>query len=226
AQLMLQLQQNPNDIALKEQIRALDLLARKAYFTHQWQIKTGSYLLFAFVLVSLLAFKYMNSLRARWPDLNESPQADDTWEKRLLARKYLMFGGLGLFVIAFVFGLLSVRDWNRIGFPRSSGKEQAGNFPSLEEIRDNWPGFRGPEGIGVAYHTDVPIEWDGESGKNILWKIPISHPGFNSPIIWGKKIFLSGADRKTKVVYSIDADTGDIIWQKELNDILGTPSRR
>ena len=49
AQLMLQLQKNPDDTALKEQIRALDLLARKAYFTHQWQIKTGSYLLFAFV---------------------------------------------------------------------------------------------------------------------------------------------------------------------------------
>ena len=32
SQLMVQLQTTPDDMALKEQIRALDLLARKAYF--------------------------------------------------------------------------------------------------------------------------------------------------------------------------------------------------
>ena len=35
-QLMLQLQKEPDNQTLKEQIRALDLLARKAYFTNQW----------------------------------------------------------------------------------------------------------------------------------------------------------------------------------------------
>ena len=73
SQLMEQLQENPNDTTLKEQIRALDLLARKAYFTHQWQLRTGSYLLFAFVLVLLLSLKYMSSLESKLPDLSESP---------------------------------------------------------------------------------------------------------------------------------------------------------
>ena len=50
-QLIAQLQDNPEDTILKEQIRALDLLARKAYFTYQWQIRTGGYLLFAFILL-------------------------------------------------------------------------------------------------------------------------------------------------------------------------------
>ena len=75
-QLMLQLQENQNDEALKEQIRALDLLARKAYFTNQWQIRTGGFLLFAFVLTFLIALKYMSSLQAQFPDLNENFEPD------------------------------------------------------------------------------------------------------------------------------------------------------
>lgn len=99
-------------------------------------------------------------------------------------------------------------------------------FPSLEELRDNWPNFRGPEGIGIAYHTDVPTEWDGESGMNIVWKTPIPQPGFNSPIIWKDRIFLSGADRRTQVVYCIDSDSGKILWEQTMDDVPGSPEQR
>ncbi|NQT79540.1 MAG: PQQ-binding-like beta-propeller repeat protein [Candidatus Aminicenantes bacterium] len=226
SQLMTQLQENPSDTALKEQIRALDLLARKAYFTHQWQIKTGSYLLFAVVLVLLLALKYMSSLQPRLPDLSKSPEPDEIWENKFISRKYILFGGLGLFILAFILGILSQTELKNIGIVKTKGSQGAAVFPSIEEIRNNWPGFRGPEGIGMAYHTDVPTEWDGPSGQNILWKTPIPHPGYNSPIIWEKKIFLSGADRRTQVVYCVDANSGEIIWQTELNDIPGSPERR
>lgn len=226
SQLMTKLQQNPEDTVLIEQIRALDLLARKAYFTHQWQIRTGSYLLFAFVLVLLLALKYMSSLEPRLPDLSKSPEPEKTLEGRLLSRKYILYGGLGLVLLAFVLGVLSQTELKKIGIFQPEKSQGTSEFPSIQEIRNNWPGFRGPEGIGWDYHTDVPTEWDGPSGQNIFWKIPIPHPGYNSPIIWGKRIFLSGADRRTQVVYCIDADSGEILWQKELNDILGSPERR
>jgi outer membrane protein assembly factor BamB len=49
--LMSQLRETPNDNALKDQIRAIDLLARSAYFTYQWQVRTGSILLFVFVKI-------------------------------------------------------------------------------------------------------------------------------------------------------------------------------
>jgi outer membrane protein assembly factor BamB len=226
SQLMTELKQNPDDTVLIEQIRALDLLARKAYFTHQWQIRTGSYLLFAFVLILLLALKYMNSLEPRLPDLTQESEPEKTWENRLMARKYILYGGLGIVLLAFVLGVLSQTELDKIGIFQPGKTRGASDYPSIDEIRENWPGFRGPEGIGWAYHTDVPTEWDGPSGKNILWKIPIALSGYNSPIIWGKKIFLSGADRRTQVVYCIDADTGEILWQAELNDVPGSPERR
>jgi len=226
SQLMTKLQQNPEDTVLIEQIRALDLLARKAYFTHQWQIRTGSYLLFAFVLVLLLALKYMSSLEPRLPDLTKSPEPEKILKGRLLSRKYILYGGLGLVLLAFVLGILSQTELKKIGIVQPEKSQGTSDYPSIQEIRNNWPGFRGPEGIGWDYHTDVPTEWDGPSGQNIFWKIPIPHPGYNSPIIWGKRIFLSGADRRTQVVYCIDADSGEILWQTELNDIPGSPERR
>ncbi|MFC1557952.1 PQQ-binding-like beta-propeller repeat protein [candidate division KSB1 bacterium] len=222
SQLILQLQENQNDEVLKEQIRALDLLARKAYFINQWQIRTGGFLLFAFVLIFLIALKYMNSLTMQLPDLNESPDSEKTWENKLLARKYILFCGLGLFALAFVFGVLAESELSNIGIVKKKSSDEASNFPSLEEIRNNWPNFRGPEGIGIAYNTSVPTKWNGKSGENILWKTEIPISGNNSPIIWGKKIFLSGADRKTQVVFCFDADSGMILWEKELNDIPGS----
>lgn len=226
SQLMTKLRENPEDTVLIEQIRALDLLARKAYFTHQWQIRTGSYLLFACVLISLLALKYIHTLQPRLPDLTKEPSSEKTLEGRIMSRKYILYGGLGFVLLALVLGVLSQTELERIGVFRE-GKSQAGSgYPGISEIRENWPGFRGPEGIGRAYHTDVPTEWDGSSGSNILWKIPIPLRGYNSPIIWGKKIFLSGADRTTQVVYGIDADSGEILWQVELNDIPGSPESR
>ncbi|MFC1492568.1 PQQ-binding-like beta-propeller repeat protein [candidate division KSB1 bacterium] len=225
-QLMLQLQENQNDEALKEQIRALDLLARKAYFTNQWQIRTGGFLLFTFVLIFLSSLKYMNSLRVQLPDLNENYDPEQIWENRLLARKYLIFCGIGLLLSAFISGVLSDSDLSGTGIVQTDSTIEGSSFPDLEEIRQNWPNFRGPEGIGIAYNTGVPVKWDGASGENILWKTEIPTPGFNSPIVWGKKIFLSGANRQTQVVYCIDADLGTILWQTELNDVPGTPENK
>ena len=57
--------------------------------------------------------------------------------------------------------------------------------------KSNWPGWRGPEGQGVSTETGLPAEWS--KTKNIKWKTPISGRGHSSPIVWGKKIFLTTA---------------------------------
>jgi len=224
--LMARLQDNPEDVSLKEEIRALDLLARKAYFTYQWQLRTGGYLLLAFVLVLLLALKYMSSFRMNLPDLSREAAADESGKPALLSRRAVLYGGAALFLIAFGLGLLSQSDMKRGGLPAAGKAPAAADFPGLEEIRSNWPGFRGPEGNAVAYVSGAPTDWDGPSGRNVLWKTPVPLPGHNSPIVWGKRIFLSGADRKTQAVFCFDADTGKILWRTELNDIPGSPADR
>src|SRR5579863_7429799 len=56
----------------------------------------------------------------------------------------------------------------------------------------NWPQFRGPAANGGGEGAP-PIEWNGESGKNIVWKAEIPGLGHSSPIIWGDRIFLTSA---------------------------------
>jgi outer membrane protein assembly factor BamB len=113
----------------------------------------------------------------------------------------------------------------------------------------NWPQWRGPESQGVSMDKDLPAEWS--SSKNVRWKTAIAGRGHSSPIIWGKRVFLTtaiegavvpgakaathkvdgkdwvhpdsvGADRKhTFKVIALDRDTGKILWEQTAWE--GTP---
>ena len=222
-QLMQRFRGDPENEVLKEQIRAIDLLARKAYFTHQWQLRTGSYLLFGSMLVLLVALKYIHSLRPNLPDLTREPDRELSWQEQLLARKSVLFSGLGLFVTAIVLSLLTEKNWSST---EMAGSAAAPVYASAEEIRQQWPNFRGPEGIGIAYHTSVPAHWDGPSGKGILWKVAVPKPGFSSPVVWGEKLFLSGADEEAQEIYCYETASGNLLWQGQANDLPGSPSER
>ena len=55
----------------------------------------------------------------------------------------------------------------------------------------NWPQWRGPEGQGVSAETDLPSQWSGT--ENVAWKTAIPGRGHSSPIVWGKRVFLTTA---------------------------------
>lgn len=55
----------------------------------------------------------------------------------------------------------------------------------------NWPQWRGPAGQGISAEKNLPGEWSPT--KNIKWKTAIEGRGHSSPIVWGKKIFLTTA---------------------------------
>lgn len=226
AQLMEKLSQNPQDQALKEQIRALDLLARKAYFTHKWQIRTGTYSLFVAVVLFLIMLKYLNSSRTRLPDLKQDTDPEEKSALTWLSRRYVMVTGITLFALAFLAGVLSQTYLSVEGGERFKKRLPENRGPEAEEINRNWPGFRGPGGLGIAYVTDAPIRWDGKSGQNILWKTPLPYSGYNSPVIWQKYLFLSAADRKNQAILCFDVETGKILWQADLNDIPGSPAKK
>ena len=54
-----------------------------------------------------------------------------------------------------------------------------------------WPGWRGPNGQGVALEAKVPLEWS--ETKNIVWKTELPGRGHSSPIVWGDRIFVTTA---------------------------------
>jgi outer membrane protein assembly factor BamB len=67
----------------------------------------------------------------------------------------------------------------------------------------DWPGWRGPTGLGYTDEKDLPLTWDAKNGDNILWKEQLhggskqnpdfTSPGWSSPIVWGDRVFLTTA---------------------------------
>ena len=67
----------------------------------------------------------------------------------------------------------------------------------------DWPGWRGPTGLGYTDEKDLPLTWDGKTGKNIVWKTLLhggsklnpefASPGWSCPIVWRDRIFITTA---------------------------------
>jgi len=105
AALVERLDQDANNEALKEEIRQLDFLARKAYFTAAWQVKTGGFiLLFAGIFLGIL-LKIFFDLKAT---IDEPPdQSSNDRQNRKKAVQWIgVIGGL-VFIGALVSAFLS-----------------------------------------------------------------------------------------------------------------------
>ena len=253
--LLEKLSGNPEDQKLKDEIRALDLLARRAYFTRRWQVRTGAYILLASALTFVASLKAMKSLRGRLPKPSTASAAEGVWAAAGRIRKWLFAGGALVLAAALAFSLLSHSalrsDYDLAGAKAGeSGSNTTGvrvlfekmftpgdlrkgrsglagaarqNYVDTEEIMKNWPSFRGPGGKGVTGYADAPISWNGKSGKGVIWKAVVPKPGYNSPVIWGDRLFLSGADAKGQEVFCFDRNTGAMLWKREVKGIPGSP---
>jgi len=99
-----------------------------------------------------------------------------------------------------------------------------------------WTGYRGYYSNGHLDEANLPGSWNAEKGTNILWKIDIPGLALSSPIIWGKKLFISTAVSEKDTsglrtfmsgsvqpiedqshhewkVYCLNKNTGEIIWE-------------
>lgn len=83
---------------------------------------------------------------------------------------------------------------------------------------EDWPGWRGPRGDGTSGETKVPTQWDGATGKNIVWKTRIPGSGYSSPIVTGDSVFVTSCDeeRQTRLLHRLDRETGRLTWSRDV----------
>ena len=287
--LVERLNDNPNDNQLREQIREMDLLVRKAFFTNQWEVRTGAYLLLLSLVVMIIAMQIMRMGKKTLPSVDEE-YSQNIIRYQQNARKWLSIGGSVLVVVTLILAFVTHKDIGtrftdaakiakaetelaneltpevavtenakeiekkviveeasaekveakkavettveEISKPKSvekvveakkatATKKYTGQYPS-KEMMANFPSFRGPGGNGIAYHKNVPTDWDGVSGKNIKWKVTPELHAYNSPVIWGDKLFLSGADANKKQVYCYNRNSGKLLWTADINNVAGS----
>ena len=95
---------------------------------------------------------------------------------------------------------------------------------SVQNIRNNHNSFRGPFGQGISFHKNIPTQWNGTTGANIAWKTAIPKHGYNSAVIWGDKIFVSGSDNQSREVYCFNHADGKLLWTGVADKIQGSPA--
>jgi outer membrane protein assembly factor BamB len=87
---------------------------------------------------------------------------------------------------------------------------------------EDWPGWRGPRGDGSSLEKNVPVKWDGAAGNNVAWCAEIPGEGHSSPIVLGKRIFVTSAmpDTEERLLLCLDRDSGRELWRKT---VLNSP---
>ncbi len=230
----------PENDELAARIRALDLAGRRAYFTRQWQTRTAGYLLIPGVVLLIACLRAVTALTKSLPQ--PRPQGAETalWFPPTARVGLTVVGCLflaGAVVSAVLGDSLIKREFSGVAGKASRdaaatpGRTAAaagtsGAAPSSPEYRDNWPQFRGPDGLGIASPQDPPVDWDGKTGKNVAWKADVPLPGRSSPVVWGDRVFLSGATSSVREVFCWDAATGKLLWRTPIPRPKGPPRRR
>ncbi len=79
-----------------------------------------------------------------------------------------------------------------------------------------WPGWRGPNGNGVADGTGYPIRW-GED--DIKWKAELKGVGASTPAVFGDAVFVTATDHGKNIVSCLGLD-GKERWSKELGSSI------
>lgn len=82
---------------------------------------------------------------------------------------------------------------------------------------DHWPGWRGPQGNGVAEGEGgaFPTEWSGQ--ENVAWKIALPGRAGSTPAIWGDRIFLTLPLEGKNGTLCLDRD-GKELWRQTTGD--------
>ncbi len=265
--LVERLKSEPNNQELMQEIRYLDLLARRAYFSSIWGIRVGGYLLLAGAIVLVLSLRLY--FRYTFSIAKPSGDEEEAFTPRDKALKWLLGVGAAIMLVAFILAITATNPLepkpigaNQVTMPQTIEVVEItdGNaplatdsavitpetttigttvtevdavaampavtptFPSEREINRQHNAFRGPWGQGVSHSSNIPTRWDGTTGENIRWRVNVPIHGYSSPVIWGDKLFLTGATQQKREVLCYNRLTGQLLWRREANNIPGSPA--
>lgn len=224
--LKAQYAQQPTHTQLAERIYEMDIQVRRDQFARLYFLQRGTVLLVIDLAVLFAAaLIYTRHWRAfALPDMGVDRKKEQIRHalqvRTAVTLTTVVLATAGLYLAQRPFtGKADTDDPHAAhGTPVGRG------FATFEEAMAQWPSFRGPDGSGVTMLDSIPDDWDGPSGRNILWKSPVPLPGHNSPVIWGNRVFLSGATEEQQQVYCFDLNTGTLLWTGDVA-IVEDPAR-
>lgn len=238
-QLKEQLRATPKDERIKEQIRELDLKFRQRYVRRLTMVGTGGWLLLGGGLVLVGALTVAMEARKQRPQPVPDREAGNRALREAAASRRAVAITSGVIAAAMVAVAMGIRTSlnGPAGAPAQAGASASADaaaapvaapaevLPPQSEFMANWPRFRGPTGSGVAATSDAPLRWDEKAGTGIAWKAEVPVAGFNSPIVWGHRLFLAGGNRDKREVLCYDIHGGKLLWRRAIENVPGAPAK-
>ena len=220
----------PQDAQAVAFARELDQLARHAYFSSLTFRQGGMGLLVIGLLVTAGCFALAWRMSLKIPDPRGVAESDPARSDRLAVNAVLAAGAV-LLLGATVLGIRHGRRVAPVSDPelrsRLTNPEvkpgEAHVCPCRKgtaqtAMEEQWPFLRGPTLSGRASATNAPLAWNGETGQGIAWKVALAKGGPSSPVVWGKRIFLTAGNASARTVMAYDAETGSLLWSKDIPD--------
>ncbi len=158
------------------------------------------------VIVLVVAGKLASGMTKELPRPQPVLERGEWQVKEAKQARWGVVGSLAVLVA----GMLLVGMTRWVSFVQ--GGDGGSPYASAEERQQQWPRFRGPGGAGISAYTNIPTSWNGKTGEGIAWKTPVPLKGHNSPVVWGDRVFLSGADPNVRQVYCFDGKSGQLLW--------------
>lgn len=226
------LRRQPKDENVKQRIRDLDLQLRRRYFRILSFNASGIWLLLGGMTLFAVASGRLAILSDASPAPHQKSEAAATFlrEQRQSRWAVSLAAGavtVGLAAVTFAKGTLLPRersDWDRLigGSDGEGVAAETAGLPSRFELQANWHRFLGFEGNAMA-GTNASVAVGDAPVASVAWKTPIPLPGFNSPIVWEGRVFLSGADKAHREVFCFDARSGQLLWRQPVEKVPGSP---
>jgi outer membrane protein assembly factor BamB len=236
-----ELGENPE---LQQQIRELDLLARRAHFISINRLKMGVGILLVMVIVFVISLRVYFEKSKDIPDKNLDPI--DDWAIQSKTRTYIIWIASGLAICGLVFALLTspylkIEHAEKTNFEEGTRFEVAWDEENMQNAEQSeilektvvladtveisnvsHNAFRGNTSLGFSPARNVPTSWNLSTDQNILWRVPIPRKGYNSPIINGNRVFFTGADENVRELFCFELSSGKLLWRLPAANIPGS----
>ncbi|MDD4102462.1 MAG: PQQ-binding-like beta-propeller repeat protein, partial [Kiritimatiellae bacterium] len=221
----------PEDAQVVAFARELDLLARKAYLGGMTFRQKGMALLAVGLLATAACFGLAWRVTLKIPDPRTASETDPARADRWAVNAVLS-AGAALVAGAAVLHFIDVRR----GRGPSADRALRGDLTNrtlktgeknicpcrlgtrLEDLEEYWPFMLGPTMSGRAARAPAALEWNGETGKNIRWRVALDESGSSTPAVWDHKIFITSGNKSERAVMAHDTESGARLWKTLIPD--------
>ena len=85
----------------------------------------------------------------------------------------------------------------------------------LSVTAEDWPCWRGPDGLGISHDSGFPTEWS--KTQHVRWTTEIPGKGASSPTVVGGHVYVTSQTQDTGLhVLALNRKTGSILWNQEV----------